>query len=336
MTTTSPRRGAMETGLRRAEEWLTGQKRSLYGISVTRMILGFVVWSQLVANWPDRQYTWGDGARWTSPVQDQAGWPSFLGAFDALSGRGFDALYLLTIVAGVSLMLGWFTRASAVLTLVLWMSLYVTNPFVGSGGDAVLRMVLLYLCFTDAGRIWSLDARREQRRAGRAAEDREPRRPFVPSWMSSAVHNLALVLIIHQVVMVYVGSAFWKLSGPLWTEGTAVYYPLQTEAFSPWGDLLQPLIAWSPFVLGGTYVALVVQLFFPVFLIYRPTRFLALIVITGMHLGIGLLMGILYFSLVMIAVDMILVSDQSWRRAMVTVRYITGRVRRARELHSEI
>lgn len=330
----TPRRGAVETGLRRAEQWLTGQKRSLYGISVTRMILGFVVWSQLVANWPDRQYTWGDGARWTSPVQDQAGWPGFLGAFDALSGRGFDALYLLTIVAGVSLMLGWFTRTSAVLTLVLWMSLYVTNPFVGSGGDAVLRMVLLYLCFTDAGRIWSLDARRVARRSQRATGERSPRGPFVPSWMSAAVHNLALVLIIHQVVMVYVGSAFWKLSGPLWTDGTAVYYPLQTEAFSPWGDLLQPLIAWSPFVLGGTYVALVVQLFFPVFLIYRPTRFIALIAITGMHLGIGLLMGILYFSLVMIAVDMILVSDQSWKRAMVTVSSLTGRLQRLRKTRS--
>ena len=149
--------------------------------------------------------------------------------------------------------------------------------------------------------------------------------------MSAAVHNLALVLIIHQVVMVYVGSAFWKLSGPLWTDGTAVYYPLQTEAFSPWGDLLHPLIASAPFVLGGTYVALVVQLFFPVLLIYRPTRFLALIAITGMHLGIGLLMGILYFSLVMIAVDMILVSDQSWRRAMWHMRSVTGRVRRTRE-----
>lgn len=331
--TAEPRRASVETGLGRAEEWLTGQKRSLYGIAVTRMILGFVVWSQLVANWPDRQYTWGDGARWTSPVRDQAGWPGFLGAFDASSGRGFDALYLVTIVAGFSLMLGWFTRASAVLTLVLWMSLYVTNPFVGSGGDAVLRMVLLYLCFTDAGRIWSLDARRRVRRAERAEGEVEPRRSFVPTWMSAAVHNLALVLIIHQVVMVYVGSAFWKLSGPLWTDGTAVYYPLQTEAFSPWGDLLHPLIASEPFVLGGTYVALVVQLFFPVFLIYRPTRFMALIAITGMHLGIGLLMGILYFSLVMIAVDMILVSDQSWKMAIRTLTSVTKRVRGLRHSH---
>jgi hypothetical protein len=305
---------ALTASVQRAETWLTAEKHSLYGISVTRMILGFVVWSQLAANWPDRHYTWGDGARWTSPVQSAKGWSGFFGLFDHVYGRAFDVAYLAAILAGFALMLGVFSRISAVATLLLWMSLYVTNPFVGSGGDAVLRMVLLYLCFTDSGRIWSVDARR--------AQGREARKPFVPPWMSATLHNLALVLIIHQVVMVYVGSAFWKLQGPLWKDGTAVYFPLQTEAFSPWGDLLQPLITWAPFVVGGSYTALVVQLFFPVLLLYRPSRFLALIMITGMHLGIGLLMGILYFSLVMIAVDMILVSDRSWQHGLARTRWV--------------
>ena len=151
---------------------------------------------------------------------------------------------------------------------------------------------------------------------------------MVPSWLSaSACTTWPLILIVHQVVMVYVGSAFWKLQGSLWKDGTAVYYPLQTQAFSPWGDLLQPLITWAPFVLVGSYTALVVQLFFPVLLLYRPSRFLALIAITGMHLGIGLLMGILYFSLVMIAVDMILVSDASWRSGLATLRRAIAQVR---------
>lgn len=302
-----------------SERWLTGQKHSVYGVAVTRMVLGFVVWSQLVANWPDRHYTWGDGSRWTSAVHDAKGWPEIFGLFDQVSGRAFDAAYVAAIVAGFALMMGLFTRLSSIVTLLLWMSLYVTNPFVGSGGDAVLRMVLLYLCFTDAGRLWSLDARRVARRVARRRE----RAPFVQPWMSAALHNLALVLIVHQVVMVYVGSAFWKLQGPLWKDGTAVYYPLQTEAFSPWGDTLQPLITWAPFILAGSYTAVVVQLFFPVLLLYRPSRVIALIIITGMHVGIGLLMGILYFSLVMIAVDMILISDKSWQIGLERLRRVT-------------
>ncbi len=292
----------------RAFAWLSEEKHSTYGLSVTRMILGFIVASQLVVNWSDRHYTWGDGAQWTELVRDGRGWPSFLGVFAQSGGTGFDVLYLATVAFGTSMMLGLYTRAATFMTLFLWVSLYVSNPFVGSGGDAILRMVLLYLCFTDSGRHWSLDARIRRQRG--------EIRGIVPSWMSNTLHNLAMILIIHQVVMVYLGSSFWKVQSAVWKDGTAVYYPLQTDAYSPWSDVLQPLYAQSAFIAGATYTAIFVQMFFPVFLLYRPTRFLALIMITGMHLGIGLLMGIMYFSLVMIAVDMILVSDRSWTSAL--------------------
>lgn len=309
----------------RAASWLTDDKRSTYGLSVTRIILGFIVASQLVGNWSDRRYTWGDGSRWTEQVQAGRGWPSFLGLFSQLGGVGFDLAYGATIVFALLMMVGFCTRASSIVTLFLWVSLYVSNPFVGSGGDAILRMVLLYLCFTDAGRHWSVDAR-SRRRRGEV-------RGVVPAWMSTTIHNLAMILIVHQVVMVYLGSSFWKLQSPLWRDGTAVYYPLQTDAYSPWNDLLHPLYASSAFVAGATYTAVAVQLFFPVLLLYRPTRFVALIAVTAMHLGIGLLMGIMYFSLVMIAVDMILVSDTSWLRAHAWVR---GRMSRRHQDQRDI
>lgn len=293
-------------------EWLTGDKRSTYGIAVTRMILGFIVASQLIVNWPDRHYTWGDGAAWTEQVRDSKAWPSFLGLFKQVDGHVFDLAYVVTIVFGLLLMVGLYTRASAFMTLFLWMSLYVADPFVGSGGDAVLRMVLLYICFTDAGKRWSIDAKLRSARGGV--------KPLMPEWFSTTLHNLAVILTIHQVVMVYVGSAFWKVQSEVWRDGTAVYYPLQTDAYSPWHDLLHPVFALSPIIAGATYMAVVVQLFFPVLLLYRPTRMVALVLITGMHLGIGIFMGILYFSLVMIAVDMILVSDRSWVRGFDWVR----------------
>ena len=313
----------------RALDWLTGDKHSTYGLSVTRMILGFIVASQLVVNWPDRHYTWGDGSRWTDQVLAGRGWPSFLGLFSQAGGIGFDLAYLATILFGVLMMLGLYTRASSFMTLFLWVSLYVSNPFVGSGGDAILRMVLLYMCFTDSGRHWSLDARLRGRRG--------EVRGIVPTWMSTTLHNLAMILIVHQVVMVYLGSSFWKVQSAVWKDGTAVYYPLQTDAYSPWSDVLHPLYANSAFIAGATYSAIVIQMFFPVFLLYRPTRFLALIAITGMHLGIGLLMGIMYFSLVMIAVDMILVSDGSWVRATAWTRrrWEARRLRRRQVPHRE-
>ena len=172
------------------------RKHSTYGLAVTRMILGFIVASQLVVNWPDRHYTWGDGARWTVTVRDAK-----TGRRSSVCSRGqrvgirpclsrHDRLRpppdARPLHAGLTFM-----------TLFLWMSLYVADPFVGSGGDAVLRMVMLYLCFVDAGQRWSVDARLRARRG--------EIRPLMPEWFSATLHNLAMILIIHQVVMVYVG-----------------------------------------------------------------------------------------------------------------------------------
>lgn len=296
-----------------AIDWLAGRRHARRGLAVTRMVLGLIVWSQLLVNARDRHYTWGDGTTWSDPLRENDAWPWFLGSFVAADGLWFDLLYVLTIVAGFLLMLGWRTRWVAVATLLLWMSLYTANPFVGSGGDAVLRMVLLYLCFTDAGAFWSLDARR-----GRGAR-------LLPDWFGTTLHNLAVVLIIHQVVMVYVASALWKVQSPRWLDGTAVYYPLQTEAYSPWRELLGPIITAEPIIFGATWTAIVVQLLFPVLLLYRSTRALALLLVTGMHLAIGVLMGIMFFSLVMIAVDMMLISDATWRQISAGVKQRTRR-----------
>lgn len=294
--------------IERSWAWLTGEKHSLYGLAVTRIMLGFIISSQLVVNFADRHYTWGDGAAWTDPVRSAKDWPAFLDIMIVhAGGRVFDVVYVATIVVGLLMMAGFYSRASTALALLLWMSLYVANPFVGSGGDAVLRMVLLYLCFVDSGRHWSVD---EWLRRRRGSVNRR-----TPTWLSATFHNVALVLIIHQVVMVYVASAFWKVQSPLWKDGTAVYYPLQTEAYSPWVDHIHLLTDHGWIVAMASYSAIGVQLLVPVLLMYRPTRFFALIALTGMHLGIGIFMGILYFSLVMIAVDVLLISDRSWARA---------------------
>ena len=292
--------------IERAMSWLTDGERSTYGVAVTRIMIGFVVSSQLLLNWPDRSYTWGEGGPWNETVADVKGYPEIFGLFRALGVWQWDIAYLLVVLSCIALMVGVFTRFTTITTVILWTSVYVANPYVGSGGDAVLRMVLFYLCFTNAGKVWSVDAWLEERRGIR-------RNRLAPPWVSATLHNLAVVLMIHQIVMVYVGSALWKVQSPVWRDGTAVYYPLQTEAYSPWNDLLQPVLANALFISGATWTAVVVQLFFPVLLIYRPTRMVALVIITGMHLGIGFLMGIMYFSLAMIAVDMMLVSDKTWK-----------------------
>ena len=51
---------------------------------------------------------------------------------------------------------------------------------------------------------------------------------------------------------------------------------------------------------------MVIQLAFPLLLLDRRTRILGFVLVTGTHVGIGVLMGLMYFSLAMIAADAVL------------------------------
>lgn len=310
MSATTTRPGFVET----AVDAVTSSRWSLYGLAATRITLGLTIAIQLLINAPDRGYTWGAGARWAQPLRDTGGWSDWPMWVADAGPVLFNLVYFAAIVVALMMAAGLFTRWTTIATLALWMSLFVAAPLIETGGDAILRMTLAYLCLSDCGARFSLDARR-------AAEGRpRPVRDRIPDWWISLWNNAAVVLIAHQIVMVYVGSSLWKLQSEQWTDGTAVYFPLHTEQFSPWLDQLGWLYGWAPFVLGATYSSLVVQFVFPLLLLNRSTRLIAYVVLTAMHVGIGFFMGIMYFSLVMIAADAVLVSDESWRRASRTLR----------------
>jgi hypothetical protein len=55
---------------------------------------------------------------------------------------------------------------------------------------------------------------------------------------------------------------------------------------------------------------------FPLLILWRPTRVVALVVITGMHVMIGVLLGLWPFSLAMIALDFLFVRDATWREGL--------------------
>lgn len=69
----------------------------------------------------------------------------------------------------------------------------------------------------------------------------------------------------------------------------------------------------TPFVVVGSWLCIWVQLLFPVLMLWKPTRYAALIVIMGMHLAIGLFLGL---WTMIIAEPMI----RQWSRVSVPVR----------------
>ena len=295
-------------------------------MSVLRVLFGVAILWFLLTSAADRHYLWGAGSRWVDPAVERRGYPEVLRLiFPKDDPVVFDLAYGILIALALLFIAGLATRIVTPLLLVFWVALSSNSVFLTNGGDALIRLTLLFVVFADLSRHASIDAWWRRRRGG--AEVRVHRR--IPAWAGAAAHNTAVLLCGYQVVLVYVNSGLVKLMGEEWREGSALYYALTLDVFRVFPELSD--LAWhiTPLVLVGSWISIWVQLLFPALMLWRPTRYATLIVIMGMHLGIGLFLGLWPFSLAMIALDLVFVRDASWERAVARVRRWWGAVRAA-------
>lgn len=314
--------------LDRVEPWLLDRKKATYGVAVLRIGFGLILGVSLLADFRHRHLAWGAGRDWAQPrVDTDSWWP----IFDHLFGAGmpawqFNVQYLALTALSILMVLGWRSRVVIPMVLVGYIGLTRANPFISDGGLHLFRIALVYLCLIDTSKRWSLDAWYRARRPAPA------RRSLVPAWLENLLHNTGVVLLAFQVCLVYVASAMFKIQGNLWQEGTAVYYVLQLDEFATWPQITGLLDTRGLFIGVMTYLTVFVQLFFPFLLLQRTTRIVGLIVVTAMHLGIGLFMGLLHFSLTMIAIDAIFIRDVSYQAAFMRVQPLLDRARSALRL----
>ncbi len=193
-------------------------------------------------------------------------------------------VWVVSCVVALALTLGWHTRVMCVLSFALVSTFSWRDPLILDGSDLVFRFVPLWLAFTPAGQLWSLDAR--QRRDG----------PAVRAWA------LPIRVLELQIAWIYLATGLEKLGGIDWIVGTAAYYALQLEhTFArPWAHAvavdptLSRLISW--------YTLAVELAFLPLAMIpSRMTRLVAAVAAAAMHFGILVLMNVGNFPLVMIA-----------------------------------
>ncbi|MER7044999.1 HTTM domain-containing protein [Streptomyces jumonjinensis] len=130
--------------------------------------------------------------------------------------------------------------------------------------------------------------------------------------IGSAFHNCAVVAVVIQLCLLYVVAGLFKVRGMRWQEGTALYYVLRVAEYSIFPELARLLYEHALIVYAVTYLTVFLQAFFPLLLLRPSTRHLAFVLVTLMHLGIGVLMGIPFFSLFMISTDLILFTDREY------------------------
>ncbi|MFE2041480.1 HTTM domain-containing protein [Streptomyces sp. NPDC059477] len=123
--------------------------------------------------------------------------------------------------------------------------------------------------------------------------------------VANVLHNGALLVIMAEACLIYATAGWYKIQGSRWQDGTAVYYPLHLDYFSPWPALGDLLTASGTFVMLVTYGTVFVQIAFPFALLNRRVKNVLLAAMITEHAVIAVVLGLPFFSLAMIAADLV-------------------------------
>ncbi|MFJ9679965.1 HTTM domain-containing protein [Streptomyces sp. NPDC101194] len=203
--------------------------------------------------------------------------------------------------------------AGPVLWGLLGLVLIVATLTDGLGGTWWLP-VLLWVLWVGQGVWWALNRRAPHSEARTLLDV-----------IANLAHNATLVVIMAEVCVIYATAGWYKIQGSRWQDGTALYYPLKLDYFTPWPALSDILASNGVMVMLLTYGTVVVQVAFPFTLFNRRVKNVLLVVMMCEHAGIALLLGLPFFSMAMIAADSVFLPT-------VFLVWLGGRVTLGREL----
>ncbi|MFG2751193.1 HTTM domain-containing protein [Streptomyces xanthophaeus] len=176
---------------------------------------------------------------------------------------------------------------------VLWAVLGAVFAYAAATGRLSVGWLAVFgALWVVAGLWWTAD-RYEPEGEGRAALD----------VLANLLHNAGMLVIMAEVCLIYATAGWYKIQGSRWQDGTALYYPLGLDYFTPWPALSELVASSGTLVMLLSYGTVAVQVAFPFTLFNRRIKNVLLAVMMAEHVGIAVLLGLPFFSLAMIAAD---------------------------------
>ncbi|MFQ3559698.1 HTTM domain-containing protein [Streptomyces gramineus] len=191
--------------------------------------------------------------------------------------------------------------------------LLVAAALTGRSGGGWLVPAVLWGTWAGTALWWAV---------GRWARSADPR--ILLDVVADVLHNGALFVIMAEACLIYATAGWYKIQGSRWQDGTAVYYPLHLDYFSPWPALADLLSANGTLVLLVTYGTVIVQVAFPFTLFNRRVKNVLLAAMMTEHAVIAVVLGLPFFSLAMIAADSVFLPT-------AFLLWLGGRAARARD-----
>jgi len=205
--------------------------------------------------------------------------------------------------------LGFSNRILMLLTWIIAQGFIQRNFSLLFGADVIGNLFLFYLSFTRCHESFTL----------KKYLFRNKTPEFNSNLFSDQLSTVFFRLLQFQLVTIYTYTGFEKLKGNSWWDGTALWTVLVNPQFTSF-DLLF-LRDFPLFFAIGTFVTIIFEIYFPVMVIFEKTKYFWLFLGIVFHLMIGLLLGLMPFSIVMIATYVLFVDKKFLNKLFASLNH---------------
>jgi len=208
-------------------------------------------------------------------------------------------VHYLSLGIAFCFMIGLFTRVTSVLTLIVLISYAYRARFANYGLDQIVTILTLYLCIGNSGEYLSVDRLIKRYRIAKGKIyaglglwkiSRGP--------TATVATNIATRMMQFHYCVIYMAAGLGKLFGETWWDGTAMWRGLAISEYQTFDMTWMAYYPWATDFI--THLTIAWEVAFA-FLVWRPlTKNWMLLLGAGMHLGIGLMLGMWTFATCMI------------------------------------
>lgn len=257
----------------------------VHSVVLLRLVFGIIVFLQALAIWENLDLFWQPNGLVSMETATKYGNPLRFNFFELLPNdeRVAVLLVLLLFLGCLGMIFGFLTKAAVAVTFFTLVSFHNRNTFILNSADIVVRNFLFLLFFTPCADLFSLDSWIKRKRGlAHSAVNKSP-------W--------ALRLIQIQFCIIYIATVFFKMKGPMWADGTAVYFATRLEEFVRVPLSILNDLATIKFL---TWSTLFIEFSLGILVWIRELRYWVLLAGIGLHLGIEMTMHIPLFEWIMI------------------------------------
>ncbi|MFC9926819.1 HTTM domain-containing protein [Streptomyces sp. NPDC127190] len=191
----------------------------------------------------------------------------------------------------------------------------VTVTATGRFDNGWLVPALLWTAWAGLGLWWAVGRR--------AATSPHPQ--ILLDVIANVLHNGAMFVIAAEACLIYATAGWYKIQGSRWQDGTAVYYPLHLDYFTPWPGLADLMSASGIMMTIAAYGTVMVQVAFPFTVFNRRVKNVLLVLMMAEHAVIAVVLGLPFFSLAMITADAVFLPTSFLRRIQALALRARGR-----------